>query len=104
MATDDPLATGCDLFYEAWGHSPTWRRIWEEHVTGSDFPYEFAHVSFISMLELRGLAAGLNLAAGQLLVDLDRFEAGSVDTIRTRRSTSASATALVAPDERDRPP
>jgi SAM-dependent methyltransferase len=70
MPSDDPLATGYDSFYEAWGRSPTWRRIWREHVTGPDYPEEFAHVSFLPLAELRALARGLNLAADQTLVDL----------------------------------
>jgi hypothetical protein len=70
MPSDDPLATGYDSFYEAWGRSPTWRQIWREHVTGPDYPDKFAHISFLPLAELRSLAQGLNLAADQTLVDL----------------------------------
>ena len=70
MASDDPVATGYDLFYEAWGRSPTWRRIWREHVTGPDYPEEFAHVSFLPLAQLRSLADGLSLVADQTVVDL----------------------------------
>ena len=70
MPSDDPLATGYDSFYEAWGRSPTWRQIWREHVTGPDYPEEFAHISFLPLAELRALAQGLKLAADQTLVDL----------------------------------
>ena len=76
MSADDPLTTGYDAFYSAWGRSPTWRRIWRQHVTGEDFPDDFAHVSFISLRELRALAHGLHLAAGQTLVDLACGAAG----------------------------
>lgn len=76
MPSDDPLTAGYDAFYEMWGRSPTWKRIWREHVTGADFPDEFAHVSFISLTELRALAQGLNLTAGQILVDLACGAAG----------------------------
>ena len=76
MPAKDPLTTGYDSFYEVWGRSPTWKRIWREHVTGADFPDEFAHVSFISLAELRALAQGLNLAEGQILVDLACGAAG----------------------------
>ena len=70
MPAEDPLASGYDVFYEAWGRSPTWRRIWREHVTGPDYPEEFAHISFLPLAQLRALAQGLNLAADQLLVDV----------------------------------
>jgi SAM-dependent methyltransferase len=76
MPPEDPLRTGYDAFYEVWGRSPTWRRIWREHVTGEDFPDEFAHISFISMTELRAVAQGLNLTASQTLVDLACGAAG----------------------------
>ena len=76
MPGEDPLTSGYDAFYEVWGRSPTWRRIWRDHVTGTDFPDEFAHVSFISLTELRALAQALNLRAGQILVDLACGAAG----------------------------
>jgi SAM-dependent methyltransferase len=74
--SDDLLTTGYDAFYQAWGRSPTWKRIWREHVTGEDFPDDFDHVSFISLTELRALAHALNLTAGQSLVDLACGAAG----------------------------
>lgn len=67
---DDPIASGYDVFYAAWGRSPTLRRIWREYVTGPDYPEEFAHISFLTLAHLRALADGLNLGADQLLVDL----------------------------------
>ena len=70
MPTDDPIATGYDAFYDAWGRSPTWRRIWREHVTGPDYPEEFAHISFLPLAQLRALARGLRLVADQVVVDL----------------------------------
>jgi SAM-dependent methyltransferase len=70
VPTDDPIATGYDSVYDAWGRSPTWRRIWREHVTGPDYPEEFAHISFLPLTQLRALAHGLDLVADQTLVDL----------------------------------
>jgi SAM-dependent methyltransferase len=67
---NDVVASGYDSFYAVWGRSPTLRRIWREHVTGPDYPEEFAHISFLPLAQLRALAAGLDLAAGQVLVDL----------------------------------
>jgi SAM-dependent methyltransferase len=66
----DLVASGYDAFYAAWGRSPTLRLIWRQHVTGSDFPEEFAHISFLPLVQLQSLTEGLNLAADQLLVDL----------------------------------
>ncbi len=67
---EDLIASGYDSFYAAWGASPTLRRIWRKHVTGPDYPEEFAHISFLPLARLRALAEGLDLAPGQLLVDL----------------------------------
>jgi SAM-dependent methyltransferase len=74
--TDDPVASGYDAFYATWGRSPTLRRIWRDHVTGPDYPEEFAHISFLPLAQLRAVADGLNLAEEQLLVDLACGAAG----------------------------
>jgi SAM-dependent methyltransferase len=74
--TDDPVASGYDAFYAAWGRSPTLRRIWRDQVTGPDYPEEFAHISFLPLAQLQTLADGLNLAREQLLVDLACGAAG----------------------------
>lgn len=66
----DLVTSGYDAFYSAWGQSPTLRRIWREHVTGPDYPEDFAHISFLPLAQLRALAAGLNLTAEELVVDL----------------------------------
>ncbi|MGQ0831353.1 MAG: class I SAM-dependent methyltransferase [Microthrixaceae bacterium] len=67
---DDLVASGYDSFYEAWGKSPTLRAIWREHVTGDDYPEDYAHISFLPLVTLRSLADSLRLAAGSVLVDL----------------------------------
>jgi 2-polyprenyl-3-methyl-5-hydroxy-6-metoxy-1,4-benzoquinol methylase len=70
---NDLVARGYDSFCAVWAAAPRiWRiwRIWREHVTGPDYPEEFAHISFLPLAQLRALAEGLNLAAGQVLVDL----------------------------------
>ena len=66
----DLVASGYDFFYSSWGRSPTLRQIWRDHVTGPDYPEDFAHISFLPFAQLRALAEGVNLAADQLLVDL----------------------------------
>ena len=66
----DLVASGYEAFYSMWGQSPTLRRLWRQHVTGSDYPEEFAHISFLPLAELQELVEGLALSAGQVLVDL----------------------------------
>jgi len=66
----DLVASGYEAFYARWGESPTLRRIWREHVTGTDYPEEFAHISFLPLAQLRSLTEGLALTPDQLLVDL----------------------------------
>jgi hypothetical protein len=66
----DLVTSGYDAFYSTWGQSPTLRRIWRQHVTGSDYPEEFAHISFLQSAELQALVEGLALSAGKVLVDL----------------------------------
>ena len=68
--SSDLVASGYEAFYAAWGRSPTLRQIWREHVTGSDYPEEFAHISFLPLTHLRSLTAGLSLKTGDVLVDL----------------------------------
>jgi SAM-dependent methyltransferase len=66
----DLVASGYEAFYTAWGRSPTLRQIWREHVTGPDYPEDFAHISFLPLAQLRSLTEGLSLTTDQLLVDL----------------------------------
>jgi SAM-dependent methyltransferase len=72
MTTDssDLVASGYEAFYTAWGKSPTLRQIWREHVTGSEYPEKFAHISFLNLVQLRSLTEGLSVTTGQVLVDL----------------------------------
>ena len=66
----DLIASGYEAFYAAWGQSPTLRQIWRQYATGPEYPEEFAHISFLSLTQLRSLTEGLALTAGQVLVDL----------------------------------
>lgn len=61
---NDVVAMGYDAFYAVWDRSPTLRRIWREHVTGPDYPEEFAHISFIEH------SPKASISPGQVLVDL----------------------------------
>ena len=68
--SSDLVASGYDAFYTSWGESPTLRRIWREHVTGPDYPEEFAHISFLPLTQLRSLTESLSVTTGEVLVDL----------------------------------
>ena len=72
MSTDpnDLVRSGYDAFYAAWGNSPTLRQIWRAHVTGPDYPEEFAHISFLTLAQLQSLTEGLSLTTDDVLVDL----------------------------------
>jgi len=72
VSTDpnDLVRSGYDAFYAAWGNSPTLRQIWRAHVTGPDYPEEFAHISFLTLAQLQSLTEGLSLTTDDVLVDL----------------------------------
>jgi SAM-dependent methyltransferase len=59
-----------DAVYAALPNSPTLRRLWHEYAEGAEFPEEFGHVSFVTLPELRRMAAELRLGHGDTLVDL----------------------------------
>lgn len=67
MTTDasDLVASGYEAFYKAWGKSPTLRQIWREHVTGSDYPEEFAHISFLPLAVLSHQVGDNRLTGGR---------------------------------------
>lgn len=94
--TDDPVASGYDSFYAAWGRSPTLRRIWRDHVTGPDYPEEFAHISFLPLARLQTLADGLHLAGEELLVDLACGAAGPSLWVARRLGTRLAGRDLSA--------
>jgi len=64
------LETGYNAFYANWGGSPTLRSLWRQHVTGTDFPEQFEHISFVRLADLESLRRGLDLTPGATLVDL----------------------------------
>jgi len=66
----NPVAAGYDAVYAAMPNSPTLRQLWREHAAGLDFPDEFAHISFVTLKELRRMTQELRLSPGQTLVDL----------------------------------
>ena len=66
----DPVVSGYDALYAAWGRSPTLQRIWREHVAGDDYPAAYDHISFLPLADLRALTDALALRTDDLLVDL----------------------------------
>ena len=72
------------------------RRIWRDHVTGPDYPEEFAHISFLPLAQLRTLADDLGLGTGQLLVDLACGAAGPSLWVATRFGTRLAGRDLSA--------
>jgi len=64
------ISTGYNAVHGATPDSPTLRRLWHEHAEGPDFPEEFGHISFVTLPQLRRMAAELRLGPGATLVDL----------------------------------
>lgn len=70
------VEAGYDAVYSGMPASPTLRRLWREHAAGLDFPDEFAHISFVTIAQLRRMADELHLSSGNMLVDLGCGMAG----------------------------
>ena len=66
----DRVASGYDAVYAALPKSPTFARIWREHALGADYPAGFEHISFLTLPEMRMMAAALQLDAKSVLVDV----------------------------------
>jgi len=69
-ASQDLVAQGYDAVYAGMALSPTLLRIWKEHATGPDYPDDFYHISFLTLAELRRMAADLRLSPGMTFADL----------------------------------
>jgi SAM-dependent methyltransferase len=64
------IAAGYDAVYEAMPGSPTLRRKWRELASGTDFPEEFYHISFVTLELHRRMQKELRLSTGDTLVDI----------------------------------
>jgi len=64
------IAQAYDAVYVGLRKSPTLQRIWREHALGAAYPNGFEHLSFLTVSELRRLAATLQIRPGETLVDL----------------------------------
>jgi ubiquinone/menaquinone biosynthesis C-methylase UbiE len=70
------VAQAYDVVYAGLRKSPTLQRIWREHVLGGAYPNGFEHLSFLTMSELRHMAATLEIRANERVVDLACGEGG----------------------------
>ena len=66
----DLIQTGYNAVYTGTPNSPTLRKIWHEQAEGLDFPEEFGHISFVTVPQLKRMAAELRLSPGDTLADL----------------------------------
>jgi ubiquinone/menaquinone biosynthesis C-methylase UbiE len=66
----DVVVEGYDAVYAAISESATFSRIWQRHVLGDDYPMDFAHISFLTLIELQEMRQRLALRQGAALVDL----------------------------------
>ncbi|MEX1255582.1 MAG: methyltransferase domain-containing protein [Dehalococcoidia bacterium] len=76
MMDEEIVSVGYDAVYKAMPKSPTLRRLWREHACGLDFPEEFAHISFVTLPELRRIETELRLTPDDTFVDLGCGMAG----------------------------
>jgi SAM-dependent methyltransferase len=70
MVQKTAIEAGYDAVYEAMPASPTLRRMWRELASGTDFPEEFYHISFVTLDQHQRMQAELRLSPGDTLVDL----------------------------------
>jgi ubiquinone/menaquinone biosynthesis C-methylase UbiE len=66
----DVVVEGYDAVYAAISESAMFSRIWQRHVLGADYPMDFAHISFLTLIELQEMRQRLALRQGAALVDL----------------------------------
>lgn len=70
MVQKTPIEAGYDAVYEAMPGSPTLRRMWRELASGTDFPEDFYHISFVTLDQHHIMQTELRLSPGDTLVDL----------------------------------
>jgi ubiquinone/menaquinone biosynthesis C-methylase UbiE len=61
---------GYEAVYDALPQGQTFSRIWREMAYQAQFPVEFAHIGFLTLTEARRVVELLDLAPGDVLVDL----------------------------------
>ncbi len=66
----DRIAAGYDAVYAALPQSRIFHSIWRTHALGDGYPEGYEHISFLTLPEMRAMAAALALTANSALVDL----------------------------------
>jgi ubiquinone/menaquinone biosynthesis C-methylase UbiE len=66
----DVVVEGYDAVYAAISQSAVFSWIWRKHVLGDDYPMDFAHISFLTLIELQEMRQRLALSQGARFVDL----------------------------------
>jgi SAM-dependent methyltransferase len=61
---------GYDAVYDALPRGETFNRLWRVHAYGGDFPEQFAHIGFLTVLEAQRLRELLQIHRGEALADL----------------------------------
>jgi ubiquinone/menaquinone biosynthesis C-methylase UbiE len=61
---------GYEAVYDVLPQGQTFNRIWRETAYQGEFPIEFAHIGFLTLTEARRMLDRLDLAPGDVLVDL----------------------------------
>lgn len=64
------VAAGYDRVYAATASSTTLQELWRPRAGGVDFPPEAANISFLTLEELRAVAAALDVGPDHLIADL----------------------------------
>jgi SAM-dependent methyltransferase len=61
---------GYDAVYDALPRGKTFNRLWRAHAYNGDFPEEFAHIGFLTLLEAQRMLELLHIGPEDVLVDL----------------------------------
>jgi SAM-dependent methyltransferase len=69
VSENSVVAQGYDAVYQATARGKTFARLWKRHVAGADFPDDFAHISFVTLSDLRELASAMQLSPGSQFCD-----------------------------------
>jgi len=64
------VAAGYDRVYAATANSTTLQELWRPRAGGADFPPEAANISFLTLDELRAVAATLDVGPAHVIADL----------------------------------
>src|SRR4051794_30165095 len=64
------VAAGYDRVYAATPKSATLQELWRPRAGGPDFPAEFGNISFLTVVELRAVAAALAVGPDHVIADL----------------------------------